>query len=138
MGGRWNPPSSFATLYLGITLEVVDAEFRRFAKRSGRNPADFLPRHLLEYRVQFSDLLDLTDSGSLEALGMSDADLSTNDLRFCQEVGEAAHYLGREGVLAPSATGTGAVVAVFLERVLPTSELNVISTTDWEGPSSGE
>jgi RES domain-containing protein len=138
MGGRWNPPGSFATLYLGLALDVVDAEFRRFAKRSGRDPADFLPRHLLEYRVQFSDLLDLTDSQSLEALGMSYADLSGNDLRLCQEIGEAAHYLGREGVLSPSAAGNGAVVAVFLERVLPTSELSVISTTDWDGPRSTE
>ena len=51
---------------------------------------------------------------------------------LCQEVGEAAHHLGREGILAPSATGTGTVLAVFVERVLPNSRLALVSTTRWD------
>lgn len=35
-GGRWNPPQSFATLYLGAERETVVAEFARVVARSGR------------------------------------------------------------------------------------------------------
>lgn len=45
-GGRWNPRESFPTLYLGMTEQVVAAEFQRGAMRSNRSPSDFLPREL--------------------------------------------------------------------------------------------
>ena len=43
-GGRWNPPQSFATLYLGAERETVIAEFGRIVMRSGRAANEFLPR----------------------------------------------------------------------------------------------
>lgn len=132
VGGRWNPPNSFATLYLGLSVKAVEAEFHRLAQRSGRDPADFLPRHLLKYEIELGAILDLTDAKARDALGLTDEQLRSNDPDFCQRIGEAAHHLGREGVRAPSATGTGHVVAVFVERLLPTSRLDLVSTTVWE------
>ncbi len=129
-GGRWNPPNSFATLYLGLTTHVVEAEFRRLADRAGRAPSDFMPRDLVEYEVELEAVLDLTDPDSLTAVGLSEA-LYSDDPTPCQQVGEAAHHLGREGLLAPSVTGEGSVLAVFLERLLPASRLEVVSTTVW-------
>jgi RES domain-containing protein len=137
IGGRWNPPNSFATLYLGLSVDVAAAELRRLAERAGRDPADFMPRHLLEYEVELGAILDLTDTAALDALGLTDAQLRSNDAEVCQQVGEAAHHLGREGVLAPSVTGSGNVVAVFVERLLPTSRLDVVATTVWETPPAG-
>lgn len=138
VGGRWNPPNSFATLYLGLSLEVVEAEFRRLAERSGRNPEDFLPRHLLRYEIRLDALLDLTDAAARKELGLSDAQLRSTDVRICQEIGEAAHHLGREGVLAPSATDAGEVLAVFVERLLPSSRMDLVSTTEWKRQVDGE
>jgi RES domain-containing protein len=43
-GGRWNPPESFATLYLGLDRDTVVNEFFRLVRRSNRAPQDFLPR----------------------------------------------------------------------------------------------
>src|SRR5258705_248824 len=45
-GGRWTPPNSFATLYLGLGVETVAAEFERAARRQGLSPEQFLPREL--------------------------------------------------------------------------------------------
>ncbi len=138
VGGRWNPPGSFATLYLGLSLEVVEAEFHRLAERSGRDPDEFLPRHLLTYEIRLESLLDLTDAVARKALGLSDAQLRSADPRACQEIGDAAHHLGREGVLAPSATDAGQVLAVFVERLLPASRIDLVSTTEWKRQVDGK
>jgi RES domain-containing protein len=132
LGGRWNPPGSFATLYLALSVDVAAAELHRLAVRTGREVDDFMPRHLLEYEVELGAVLDLTDVVTREAVGLSQEQLHSDDAAPCQEVGEAAHHLGREGVLAPSATGAGSVLAVFVERLLPSSRVDVVLTTVWK------
>ena len=57
--------------------------------------------------------------------------LRADDPKQCQEIGGAAHHLGLEGILAPSATGSGTVLAVFVERLLPDSQLELVKTTVW-------
>lgn len=47
LGGRWNPPESFATLYLALERETVVRDFLRLARRMGRAPEDFLPRRFI-------------------------------------------------------------------------------------------
>ena len=69
---------------------------------------------------------DLTDPAALRALEVTEEQLCSTDAGACQQIGEAAHHLGREGVRAPSATGAGEVVAVFIERLLPTSGLDIV------------
>lgn len=130
-GGRWNPPQSFATLYLALSVETAEAELRRLASRAGRRLTDFMPRHLLEFDARLEALLDLTRPGALEAVGLSSEEYGTEDAARCQEVGEVAHHLGREGIKAPSATGTGTVLAIFVERLQPPSSLELVSTTTW-------
>lgn len=137
VGGRWNPPGSFATLYLAGSVKVAAAELRRLAARNGRTVEDFLPRHLLEYEVELGAVLDLTQRETLDAVGLSEQQVRSDDATACQEVGEAAHHLGREGILAPSATGAGDVLAVFVERLSPNSRLEVISTTLWDSAPPG-
>ena len=131
LGGRWNPPGSFATLYLAESEEVAAAELRRLAGRQGRDVADFMPRHLLEYRVELSSLLDLTTVSAQSAVGLTAGDLDGDDLGPSQAVGEAAHHLGREGIRAPSAAADGNIIALFVERLHPESTFEVVSTTEW-------
>lgn len=133
-GGRWNPPNSFATLYLGLDVQTVAAEFARAARRQGLSPEQFLPRELCTIRVSLDALLDLRSEESRQAIELSDEQLRADDPARCRDVGEAAHYLGLEGVLAPSATGAGTVLAVFLETLRPGSELEVVRTELWEQP----
>jgi RES domain-containing protein len=131
LGGRWNPPESFAVLYLGLELETVQAEFIRMARRQGRASGDFLPRKLCRYTIELDQLLDLRGKEAQQAVRLTTAELQSDDLSRCQAVGEATHYLGRSGILAPSAASAGSVLAVFLERVIPPSRINVVESRIW-------
>jgi RES domain-containing protein len=122
-GGRWNLPDSFATLYLALDRETVVAEFERAARRQGLTPDQFLPRELREFDVRLSAVLDLTSASTRKAIGLGEGDLRVDNPVRCREVGEAAHYLGLEAVMAPSAAGPGNVLAVFLEKLRPGSLL---------------
>lgn len=135
-GGRWNPKGSYSTLYLARERATAIAEFQRMASRAGRAPADFLPRRLYTYRLRLNGLLDLTDPDALAAVDLTAADLSSDDLSRCQAVGEAAQHLGREGVIAPSATTSGTVIAVFFDRLDPESAVEAPSYELWEAPTS--
>jgi len=46
-------------------------------------------------------------------------DIADDDWTACQAVGHAAYFLDMGGVVAPSATGYGIVIAVFEARVTP-------------------
>jgi iron complex transport system ATP-binding protein len=62
------------------------------------------------------EVLDLTVGPARQAVGLTLDDISGEDPTACQEVGEAAHFLGMQGIRAPSATGTGTVLAVFVRN----------------------
>jgi RES domain-containing protein len=129
-GGRWNPPQSFATLYLADRQATVEAEFRRMATRQGLHPSQFLPRRIYRLDVELQAVVDLTKPESLPQ-ELADIDLSSDDLTATQAVGEAAQYLGREAILAPSAAGEGSVLAVFIDRLLPQSRVIDIDFEVW-------
>ncbi|MEJ7891478.1 MAG: RES domain-containing protein [Solirubrobacteraceae bacterium] len=117
VGGRWNPPGSFAVFYLGTSRETVVAEFHRLARRQRVAPEQFLPRTLYRYALTLNAVVDLTDPEALEHLELSEEDLARDNLSVPQAIGAAAFASGREGILAPSATGRDRVVAVFVERL---------------------
>ncbi len=130
LGGRWNPPQSFATLYLGDRKTAVEAEFRRMARRQGLDPSSFLPRRLYRLEVDLQAVVDLTGAQVLPD-ALADADFGLDDLTVTQAIGEAAQYLGREGILVPSAAGDGKVLAVFIDRLLPESRVDDIDFEIW-------
>lgn len=132
IGGRWNPPQSFAVVYLGLSRAVVVAEFHRLARRQHLAPESFLPRSLHTYDVALTAALDLRDPGHREAVGLTDANLQGDDLSACRAVGEAAHACGREAVIAPGASGDGDVLAVFAGRLSAGSVLRDTSSELWE------
>ena len=110
------------------------AEFRRLALRSGRSPADFLPRELYRIQVTLGAVLDLTDPAAAAVAGLSSASMRADDLSACQAVGDAAHYLGLEGVHAPSAAADGTVVAVFTDKLQSSSQLGPALQGRWDDP----
>lgn len=130
-GGRWNPPDSFSTLYLALEPETTVLEFYRLAKRQGRAPEDFLPRRMYSYDIALGAVLDLRDTATLSALRLGDLDLRSSDAAKCQQIGESAHYLGLEGILAPSAAGDGTVLAVFFDRLHADSQVRDLDYELW-------
>ncbi len=133
-GGRWNPPESFSTLYLALERETTIAELYRLASRQGMIPEDFLPRRMYRYEVALAAVLDLRDPTARLQLELSDADLRSVDASRCRSIGVAANQLGFECILAPSATGSGTVLAVFFDRLRAGSTVRDIDHQVWIAP----
>lgn len=131
VGGRWNPPQSFATLYLAESEQVAEAELKRLARKAGTAVADMLPRDLLTYEIELIDVVDLTAQEAQEAVGLSSSGSELVPLKRCQQIGATAHHLGREAVLAPSAAGRGRILAIFLERLGADSRCELVETSEW-------
>lgn len=119
-------------LYLGLDRRTVVDEFERLARRQRRDPADFLPRAFYRYDLRLQNVLDLRDADALEAVGLSGAELISDQLEACQRVGLSAHHTGREGILAPSAAGDGRVLALFLDGMRPGSTISPTRMEIWE------
>ncbi len=136
VGGRWNPPESFAVLYLALDRDTVARELHRLAARQGLAPEDFMPRDLFTYEVRLQHVIDLREERSAMAVGLAAGLMASDDPTECQLVGQAAHHAGFEGLLAPSATGAGDVLAVFLDRTLPDSIVRDTSCKRWIDPPS--
>lgn len=118
-GGRWNPRGICATIYLATPRESCAGEARRAAEALGTTPEIMLQAPFLLHTVQATDLavLDLSDPNALERVGLTTADLTDDDWTACQAVGHAAWFLGFQGILAPSASGTGVVLAAYEGRL---------------------
>jgi len=99
------------------------------ANRSRRAPEDFVPRRLYRIHLELSAVVDFT--GQQLPDGFEALDLRAQDLAATQEIGEAAQYLGREAIRAPSATGVGEILAVFIDRLQPDSVVEAGSYETW-------
>jgi RES domain-containing protein len=132
-GGRWNPPDSWPTVYLGFTKATVRAEWARSASRQGLRLEDFLPRDLYELDFELAEVLDLRDPAARKTADVPEQALRAVDQAFCRRIGAAAHVAGAEGLAAPSATGEGDVVAIFLDRLRPSSRLEPHFVETWTG-----
>jgi RES domain-containing protein len=127
-GGRWNPPDSFPTLYTALTRETMLDELERAARRQALTVADLLPRVEVRYTVTLRRVLDLRDAETRARVGLTETDLTADDWTACQVVGDAAHQVGLEGIIAPSAASAGNVLVVFLDQIAMGSTVDVRST----------
>ncbi|WP_375407124.1 RES domain-containing protein [uncultured Amnibacterium sp.] len=130
MGGRWNPKDEFSTVYLATPLECCLAELERVALSQNLPTHAFLevPRVLHEISVKNARLLDLRSEGALLAVGLSEVDVVGSDWNRCQAVGQAAWFVGLQGLVASSATSTGFVLALFEQRLEP-GQTAILSTS---------
>jgi RES domain-containing protein len=131
LGGRWNPPDSFPTLYLASTLDTAVAEVRRGFMAQGRTLEETIGLVVYEFDVELNAVLDLRDPADLNTVGLSLDDIRSPDRRRCQAVGDAAHFVGLEGIWAPSATGPGQVMAIFTDKQQPDSVIAPGPPTPW-------
>jgi RES domain-containing protein len=133
LGGRWNPPDSFATLYTASDIATVDAELDRQLALARLRPESVRPRDLASVRIELRRVLDLREPTIRQALGVELEDLVADDPAITRAIGEAAQHLGYEAIVAPSAAGgPGHVVAVFLTNRSPESIIEVISVQPYE------
>lgn len=127
-GGRWNPLGR-PTIYLAQPVGTCVLEFARMAEATGAAPASLIRRGWQLHRVEVVGLpvLDLRSTESLHHVGLDVEDIGDDDWTACQTVGEAAHFLSYAGIVAPSATGSGLVVAAFEDRIEP-GQLKVLGS----------
>lgn len=126
IGGRWNP-QGVSTIYLATPEDACVAEFMRLAKGQANGAQSFLPRDLHELSVFDLQVLDLRSATAQRSVGIGLAAIEDPNRLACQTIGEAAQYLGFQGILAPSATRIGLVVAAF-ERQVRRGQLVLRST----------
>ena len=131
-GGRWNPPGTEA-LYLARPISTCRAEFLRMAHGQGRGPESFLPRRVHIIAVTNLAVVDLRSDEALLSVGL-DRNAIGGNWGPCQAVGDAADTLGLGGLLVPSATGSGEVLAVFV-RHAHHGELSVVRSMTTRDPS---
>lgn len=89
---------------------------------------------MYSYDIALEAVLDLRDTSIRTALRLSDLDLQSSNAAKCQQIGESAHYLGLEGILAPSAAGEGNVLAVFFDRLHADSQVRDLDHERWTAP----
>jgi RES domain-containing protein len=123
-------------VYTALDIATVDMELLRAARRAGMTVAMLGPRRLATIHVRLSRVLDLTSDRVRASLGISDADLVADDPVIPRAIGEAAHHLGYEAVLAPSAAGAGRALAIFVDNRAAGSLLELADVRDGYVPAS--
>ena len=120
-GGRWNPRGVFATIYLAQPLAACFGELDRRAEAANLPVPALIAQGLELHTLAAHDLrvLDLRADTALNQVGLTTDDIADEDWTACQAVGHAADFLDYDGVLAPSASGVGLVVAAFESRLAP-------------------
>jgi RES domain-containing protein len=113
-GGRWNPPSSFATVYTAFSDATALAEAKANHVYYGLDPADALPRVIVAVNLKLAKVLDLTDgivrkSLAISATRMRDDDWRASNRRgaesLTQAIGRAAYQSSLEALIVPACDG---------------------------------
>ncbi len=86
-----------------------------------------LPRNMAEIRMDLKKVLDMTNPQVRERLQVSVEDITGDDVAIPQAIGEAAHHLGIEAIIAPSAAGEGVMVAIFIGNRAVGSVIEVVA-----------
>jgi RES domain-containing protein len=111
-GGRWTPPTSFATVHASLDVKTALAESLGTQQQYGVSVAARLPLTLVAISVRLQRLIDLTDDHVLGELNLTRQNLlrcrwrESMDKRreaLTQAVGRIAFEAGLEGLLVPSA-----------------------------------
>lgn len=114
IGGRYNPPFEFGALYGGESPEVCWAELEK--KHEG--PLKRGAFHIAPLAVRLRRVLDLTDPTICDHLGLTPEEITRPaDYTVTRAIARAARAAGFEAILAPSSSGTGAILAIFTDRL---------------------
>jgi len=129
-GGRWDS-GHFDVLYTSFDPDGAISEMYFHLSRQPIFPSkiEFV---LAEIAVTTQSTLRFADLGELVPLGVDPESYANLLYRRTQEMGDAAVFLGFDGIVAPSARWECQNLAVFCDNVGPDDlVLNASSTVDW-------
>lgn len=116
-GGRFNPPGSFPVLYICRSRPCAVSELERLGTLQGIGVEGLFPRDLYAYDISLERVLDATNPAVRRGIGIDLDLLVAPEWTICQEIGTVFHALGAQGILSPSATGVGEVLALFIQNL---------------------
>ncbi len=115
--GRYHQGGGGGVWYASSSETGAWAELFRHQEPSGISHLE-IRRLIGKVRVRNLKVLDLTDSRVRESWGVSEQDLTADDLTMCQALAEEARRAGYDGILAPSAALVGqTTLAVFASAI---------------------
>jgi RES domain-containing protein len=123
--GRWDP-GTFDVLYTDLEPEGAMAEIHFHLSRQPVFPSK-IRYHLHELAIRTRRTLRLADMRALAALGVDHSRYREILYARTQEIGDAAHFLGFDGILAPSARWPCLNLTLFTDRSAP-EDLSIIGS----------
>ena len=128
---RWDP-GSFDVLYTSLEREGALEEIHFHLSRQPVFPSKIRSvLHRISVRTQ--QTLRIADLAALKVLGVPIDNYGGLSYERTQEIGDAAAFLGFDGILAPSARWSCQNLVIFTERFTP-ADLSVVSSEpiDWD------
>ena len=147
--GRWDD-GTFDVLYTSMEKDGALAEMYFHLSRGQPVIPSKMAFRCYEVRCQLRRTLRLVDAADLAVLdidpdrfGALDYSGRTGEYPRTQEVGEAAHFLGFDGLVVPSARFRCANAVVFTDRMPPgsisvVSDLGVVDWKAWRDDQADE
>lgn len=132
-GGRWSPKNNLEALYTSLDKNVSLAELYYHLSKAPVFSSKLVV--INELLVDSVDVLNLTNSNTLERLGVSDATSNDVDYSITQAIGAAANFLEYQGILVPSARKEGINLMLFPERLDLESSIKIINEEDINWPA---
>lgn len=127
---RWDP-GSFDVLYTSLAREGALEEIHFHLSRQPVFPSK-VQSILHRIAVRTTKTLKLADLAALQALGVAIETYGDLNYRRCQEIGDAAQFLGFDGMLAPSARWPCRNLILFTERLAPGDlQVEASEPVDW-------
>ena len=134
-GGRWNAAGTFPAVYCSLLPETAVTETMTRFRKTGLKARQPLPGVLISLAVKLQRLLDFTHPHDISVVEPLLAKAKRENWQNLQDkgreatsqaIGRAAHQLGIEGILFPSAVVTGAQnLVVFPENLRARSILRI-------------
>lgn len=131
-GARWDP-GTFDVIYTSLAREGALEEIHFHLTRQPVFPSK-IRSVLHRLAVRTKRTLRLADIAAVEALGVSRETYASLSYARSQEIGDAAAFLGFDGILAPSARWQCQNLIVFTDRFQP-ADLALVESepVDWDG-----
>lgn len=127
--GRYHIAGEAGILYTSLERETAIGELGRHASRADLQGS--LAAGKIKVRLQ--KVLDLTQASVLAKLGLSREDLISRDCSITQAISLQARKAGFQGLLVPSAAGSGANLVVFENNLgescsIEVEEIGIVET----------
>lgn len=140
-GGRWSAAGTFSVVNLSTAQEAAIAESGASFTYYNFAPSDVRPKVILAVRANFSKVLDLVAPKSLRTKTWLELDKllaedwhKVNDAKHesqSQAFGRAAHAIGAEALLVPSARVPGGMNLVYFPQSLARgSKVEILGEND--------